>query len=230
MNEQIFTQRPLFPAELDMAHPLTKGLIGCWVMNDIGSLAYDSSPYHNHGRATGSIGKFEGRNFDGVSQFLDCGNKDILLLKKGAATFTIWLVTTDASAQIDIIAKAGETNWYLFRLVNGLTYAQLYDGTFQIREYSTHTVNDGKLHCISTTLDGATPIAHAYIDNIPEPATGLYETVTSVAPTDSLKIAKGDTSGGFLSAKILLTALHNRAISDKERTLFYLKPYDMFIR
>ena len=70
-NSQVLTYRPLPGARLDMAHPLTQGLVGCWLLNEnAGIRAMDLSPYGNHGTLTGFDSpprrSFNGLAFDGV--------------------------------------------------------------------------------------------------------------------------------------------------------------------
>ena len=79
MNEQILWDRSQFPAQLNMAHPLTRGLVGCWLLNDTGGLrAWDSSPYANHGLLTGFADPvkrpFNGLQFDGTDDYVSVPN------------------------------------------------------------------------------------------------------------------------------------------------------------
>jgi len=64
-NGQFLYNRPTFPAQLDMAHPLTKGLVGCWLFNEDAPKSmrvWDSSPYRNHGVVTGTTGRWQKRD------------------------------------------------------------------------------------------------------------------------------------------------------------------------
>jgi hypothetical protein len=51
---KMLVDKPLFGAQLNLAHPLVKGLVGCWIFNDMSGIQLtDYSPYKNHGILTG---------------------------------------------------------------------------------------------------------------------------------------------------------------------------------
>ena len=68
-------QKPLLGTSLDWNHPLSEGLIGCWVMNEgAGNKIYDLSGSGIHGVITGGIWVGQGINFNGSSDFISAGN------------------------------------------------------------------------------------------------------------------------------------------------------------
>ena len=68
---QLLYNRPTFPAQLNMAHPLARGLVGCWLLNEEGGLrAFDSSPYGNHRLVTGALSHYDGKTFNGVADVI----------------------------------------------------------------------------------------------------------------------------------------------------------------
>ena len=66
---------------MDSNHPLSVGCVGLWLLNEAGGLsAYDLSGNNNHGTLTNqptwTSGRFgQALSFDGVNDYVDCGNK-----------------------------------------------------------------------------------------------------------------------------------------------------------
>lgn len=69
-----FFNKPLPGAQLDCAHPLARGLVGCWLMNEGGWRCHDLSPYKNHGALVGFGSPPRrsslGLQFDGVDDYV----------------------------------------------------------------------------------------------------------------------------------------------------------------
>ena len=95
-NAQVLTYRPLPGARLDMAHPLTKGLVGCWLLNEGGYRAMDLSPYGNHGTLVGFASPvrrpFNGLTFDGAATYVNLGSNS-RIRNFTAMSCIIWLKT-----------------------------------------------------------------------------------------------------------------------------------------
>ena len=75
-----WTQKPPLGTQLDYSHPLTKGLVGCWLMNEgSGNRIHDISGNGNNGTLiNGPVWK-PGRDgasisFDGNNDYVNCGN------------------------------------------------------------------------------------------------------------------------------------------------------------
>mgnify|MGYP001565342616 CR=1 FL=1 len=142
-NSQILYNRPTFPAQLDMSHPLTRGLVGCWILNEEGGMrAFDSSPYGNHGTLTGFTNPVR-RPFNGL--LLDGVNDGISFTTPGrlnnplSVAISVWVKKTDAVGTerlIDFDAygiefEAGDVS--LFRAGGaGATYTSYPTGTWMM--------------------------------------------------------------------------------------------------
>lgn len=107
-GEQLWPDRPLPGARLNMSHPLTKGLVGCWLLNEQGIRAMDLSPYANHGLLT-NFGPpirraFNGLLFDGSNDYITCGTGASLRITD-AITLEIWVNILSLTATRSLIVK-----------------------------------------------------------------------------------------------------------------------------
>lgn len=74
-------------------------LVGYWKLDDSGYIATDSSPHGNDGTvygATWAIGKINGAlSFDGIDNYVDCGNDDILDFSTEDFSISVWIKIRD---------------------------------------------------------------------------------------------------------------------------------------
>ena len=95
-GEQVLYNRPLPGARLNMSHPLAKGLVGCWLLNENGGIrAMDLSPYGNHGLLVGfpspTPRPFNGLPFAGANNVINCGKASVLNALTGNCAFEAWI-------------------------------------------------------------------------------------------------------------------------------------------
>ena len=96
-------QKPPLGVQINRAHPLARGLIGCWLFNEGGGdKVYDLSGYCNHGTlngfafpATTTSGWNPGRDgigltFDGTNDYVDCADGDFPI-GTASRTVEIWI-------------------------------------------------------------------------------------------------------------------------------------------
>ena len=155
-NSQFFVGRPTFPAQLDMSHPLTRGLVRCWVLNeDAGMRAWDSSPYMGYGTvAGGARGSWQGRYLDAVDDDIACGTSATLDLTT-AFTILAWVKSPNGTTGLRTIfskLNAGVTVGY------ALAMGQVADGELQFLNTlawvrSNYLINDGNWHLVGVTYD-----------------------------------------------------------------------------
>ena len=95
-GEQVLYNRPLPGARLNMGHPISKDIAGCWLFNEqMGLRAMDLSPYGNHGVLNGFPAggqrSFNGLNFDGVNDYVETTSRDNLNITTGDYTIEAWV-------------------------------------------------------------------------------------------------------------------------------------------
>jgi hypothetical protein len=242
--------KPLAGTQINPLHPLSNGLVGCWLFNEgAGSLANDISGYKNHGRLTNMSqnaqdsgwggSKFGGGlGLDGVDDYIDCGstgnvNSDNFTL---CARIYINSFYTSGTGDTPIIFYKGEYN------VNGY-YMQL--------DYSANP-NDGGFKIHTNQLD-ATQVTYSdtgiltpghWVDLVAV-KTGthivLFKDGFDVTNTHGIHINPAESSDNFqiskyadstiayfLDGSIDNVRIYNRALSAEEIAWLYREPYTMF--
>jgi hypothetical protein len=102
-------QKPLLGVPVNWSHPLARGLVGCWLMNEGGgNKIYNLSGNRNAGTFVGDTqwapGKFGScLSFDGTGDYVTT-NKDII----GTESFTIsaWIYLKSSAATMGIVESA----------------------------------------------------------------------------------------------------------------------------
>jgi len=235
MNEQFLTYRPLPGARLNMAHPLTKGLVGMWLLNEGGYRAMDLSPYGNHGVLTNFASParrpFNGLPFDGTDDHINCGNKSILNIPTGGITLEVFLKLTVALGTFQSFLSKGT-------IASGLGYAIQKVTTNVVRFLHTDAGAGTVLDTVATlaryvdyhivvTMDVAN-LAKIYID-ASELASGVLN--ARVSNTQDLIIGARDAGvtqnwGGTIG---LVRIWKDNALSKDNVKWLHAEPYCMFL-
>lgn len=144
----VWLQKPPLGVQLNHAHRLTKGLVGCWLFNEGGGdKAYDLSGYNNQGTLknmafppTATSGWNPGKdgvrlNFDGNSDYVDCGNDPSLDIA-GAFTISFWakfdVVPSNAAPQMILSRFVDLDNRYMLSFYAGMRFFSKNRGTASI--------------------------------------------------------------------------------------------------
>jgi hypothetical protein len=179
----------------------------------------DYSGNSNHGINYGanwsndSIGK--SLMFNGIDNYLQILSSNSLGLSNAIGSVSCQIKTTVSGVQRDILVK-GTTTWWLLRLrTDGVVRVQLYDGATQLKRDSTKIVNDGKWHLVTSTFRNGES-CYLYIDGKRSDGNATINTINSIANTDSVLIANGVLSGGYLSANIKNVRIYNRDLNSME--------------
>ena len=102
-----WTFKPPLGAKVNFSHPLAKGLVGLWLMNEGGgNKVYDLSGNENHGTltnmdpATDWVGGKDGPaiDFDGSDDYVDMGDVDTLE-GLNAMSVCLWVNTNKTNTQ-----------------------------------------------------------------------------------------------------------------------------------
>ena len=234
--------KPVLGTQLNLGHPLARGLVGCWLMNEGGgNLVADLSGNGNAGTSVDSGVTWQASrhgtalHFDGSASYVNCGT-DVGI--DGAREITI--VTRymlDATGSYDVIAGK-----YLDSTNNISINANTVSGTalsFTVADGSTNygwtfagAVTTGKLYQISCVFNGYgngnTERAKIYIDdvNLSLNYTGI---IPSAAPSlTSTNFNIGNTSDTFcFNGLMYYMYVFNRALTPNDIQSLYMDPYQM---
>ena len=250
------TLKPPRGAQLDKSHPLSRGLVGCWLFNErTGNKAFDLSGNANRGTLTNMASpptavsgwcpsKFGGGlAFDGSDDYVDCGNDASLNFERtDKFTISAWIKTSQDAYQSIYTKMEGSTPY------RGVIFA-VYSGAFEtngklvfvIRNnnvgnnhlwgHSTNTVIDGNQHFVQLSYDGSSSISGVklYIDGYEEILTSTQDNLSDTIQTAiNANIGARNASTFFFNGTIDQARIYNRALSATEIKQIYLNPYGIF--
>jgi hypothetical protein len=241
-GEQLFVNRPLPGAQLDTSHPLAKGLVGCWLLNEQGSRAYDLSSYKNHGILNGftsplySLGQRDNYRveFNSSSTYIDCGNTTSLNINSSLSLLG-WFKTNDLTILQGLWGKGTlqGSNLGLGYCVSYDTGKRIsfdrYDGSLRQTLYSaTNSIlSINKYYCIVCTWDGTTTTnsVRIYINGLLSNQT--TSTINNIINSStSFKIGRNPVSAlQFLNGSVNNVFIWNRALSNQDIKNLYISPY-----
>lgn len=234
MNEQILTNRPLFPAQLDMSHPLTKGLVGCWVMNEEGgSRVWDSSPYKNHGLVTGAKGRWQGRQFNGSTNIVNCGDNPVLDITT-ALTLEAWVKQTTApgAGHYFIAGRDGNTSrnfWMYSASTTGKPSVVIVIGGAlkDVGGGDSTALTVGVWSHIVGTYDGTT--IYFFKNGVRVGTLAQAGAIDNDDVSFTMGLRAVTLDRGFPGV-IGLVRAWNRAVGAQDIQNLYTNPYDMFLK
>jgi hypothetical protein len=214
-------------------HPLMRGLVGWWLLNEGGGLkAYDLSGKGNHGTLTGGPTWAGGRNgaalsLDGSDDYVDTA--DYSFSASQPFTFAGWINPSNVSGNKVILSKP--SLWeYSFRLTNNNLEFIYWDtsGIGIIFVSAAAVVSAGVWQHIAVTFDGSR--ADLYVNNV------LVASDTSISGTlqnrsNNMRIGHGYYGSGssyYFQGKIDDFRIYDRALSPAELLELTQNPYAMF--
>lgn len=142
--------------QLNRSHPLVRGLVGCWLMDELGNGFLFDACNGNHGAiwygdpvfGDGCFGSAV--HFDGVTDTINCGTSDILDLTS-AITILVWLKLAANTGRQNIVDRGyynapDDQGGYSLQYRGDLTPKRFYfvtrnDGTI-VAQYDYDTTNE----------------------------------------------------------------------------------------
>ena len=201
-----------------------RSLVGYWSFDSYNSThIYDNSTYTNDGEIHGSRtveGKFgKGMEFDGVNDYVDCGNDESLNITD-AITIEAWVKTSDITQNEYFISKddGGVSRAYSLKTESGKVRFLLWNSTgtlVSIYSNANNISNNSWFH-IAVVRDTASTMS-MYINNVLQTDTNTISDIKSVA-TD-FYIGKMDTY--HFNGSIDSVRIYNRALSAEEINASY---------
>lgn len=214
---------------------VSNGMVGGWSLDDTsGNTTIDCSGNSNTGTCynntggvcnwtTGKVGY--GIEFDGVDDYINCGNDSSLVFGDGDFSLEVWIKTTGTGYNSQYILQMGSTNagddseWGYATYKDGRVNIWLYDfdGDY-VDLYSTITVNDGNWHHLVAIRNSNTKILKIYVDGV-EDTNETYITCNLSKIGNNLAIGKdnsGTASINIFNDTIDEVHIYNRSLSTDE--------------
>ena len=209
---------------------LQKGLVGHWTMSQDslkGSLLADKTPYENDGTIYGATFTTDRKghankamSFDGVDDYIDCGNKDsldITSINYDGVTLAAWINISSYDSYAGIVGKRQASTYSGYQLmpVFNVTDTIRFD-VFGKQVSASFTLN--KWVFVVGTYDNN--IMKLYIDGEEQPQT-REESNLLVHSSSNVYIGKLPYGNFLINGSIADVRIYNRALSEEEITLLY---------
>lgn len=239
----LLNSKPLPGTPINKLHPLARGLVGYWLLNDGGMLAWDSSGYGNHGILTNMHpptdyvgGKFgKALDFDGVDDYADVPNSPEL--NNQYVTFLVWVqcgITDYTGGDAHIVNK------YNTNPATVILYIDDDDDTFKfgvrldgaegsVQSVAANVAVDLNWHQVAGTYDGDN--IKLYIDGVLQTDINSSSGTIDIDNPNILGIAHRPVTGGFyFNGLIDNISIYNRALSAQEIKQLFIEPFAEFKR
>jgi len=228
------SQKPPLGAGIDWDHPLSAGLVRCWVLNEgAGMLTRDLAGGSGNrltvftAAASGWKPRTAGTAlaFDGANDYVDCGSSMPSLQD---STVFAQIQTTTIAATAVVIGRGLTSGDHTHALVissGKATYQSASGIMFQPADGVTGiiSVNDGKVHTIAGTFDGTLLAVHVdgYLDASKNKTTYPTKNITNTVLGNL--IGYSVYFSGFISA----VYAYDRALPQDQLRWLHAEPYAM---
>jgi hypothetical protein len=197
---------------------VTSGLVGHWRFDEGGgTTTADVSGNGNDGTLAGgptwSSGLFAGAlRFDGMDDFVDCGN-DASLNITGKITVALWTKSEDLPVRFDALLLKSNARW-----TEG--FGLFYNGSNQVRFFVSHwsvnmasaPINPTQWNHIAGVYEGSA--VKIYVNGVE--GTSISYTGAIISTTANLEIGRGASDAYNLNGLIDEARIYNRALSAEE--------------
>jgi hypothetical protein len=222
--------KPILGRQIDWSHPLSKGIVAFWLMNEgAGNQVYDLSGNGIDGTFSGSglvwePGKF-GPSINGdAADYIDCGSPVIL---KGWTQCSVvsWIYIPGNSVTANDYAfdwwgGGLDIGYFGSNTSEDVTFVLKDDGqTSYVSRYIDAFVNNPGWHQMVGTLDGTT--LRTYVDTIIGGVTAVWSGMIETTPTPNMMLCDAVDN-------IDHVYIYNRALSVSEIQQLYREPFSMF--
>ncbi|MDD3461918.1 MAG: LamG domain-containing protein [Mesotoga sp.] len=233
-GEQLFINRPLPGAQINHSHPLAKGLVGCWLMNEqAGIRCIDSSLYNNHGTMVGfgvpaNSRSSQGVKFDGTNDYINLGNTTSLNIT-GPMTIEAWINTNDIVGTHEIVVKeisSADTQYSLRTTDDDLEFV-IHDGSQKIAKYA-NIIQIGMWYHVIGMLNKSN--LSVYVNGVIGSILGTIGTQTTNTEKVGIGARRPTTPSLFFNGNINKVSIYNRVLNKDEVKELYINPYAIFQR
>jgi len=236
---KIYPNKPPLGSQINWGHPLSKGIVGCWLMNEGGGLKTKDLIKNNNGALTGATwsSSLRGNSINcDTAQYVDFGNPSIFSgLTQLSVTFTFQI---NALANNRILSKWGGSNTKQCLLVALTDTDEIFwvvgSGEGQYQQWKTSTANlvVGKPYTITCTYL-APLIRSVYINGVSYALTSVVNNNVNSLPIGTTNLQYGketDETAAGVNSKVINLMFHNRVLSPSEIQSLYVSPYQFISR
>ena len=211
-------QKPFRGMQLNKCHPLSKGLVACYLFNEMtGETVFDLSGNNNNGTLENGVAWGSGGlDFDGVDDYVDTTSLNIAVGE--TITLEFW-------GKPHHLRTGGDIG-----LMVGSAYGFGVDATFD----STFIMKAGVGNYYGTTDAVLDDIRYHFIAVVSSTSTTVYlngrNHITHAVGHSggTVLIGKRDTNVQYFNGSIDSVRIYNRALSAEEIAWLYREPYAMF--
>jgi len=221
--------------KLNSKHPLSRGLVGCWIFNEkTGDTVFDVSGHGNVGVINGADWVPDGLNFVRASiDYINIGSPPELIINGEMSISGMFSANSDyINTQVLVGCSIATTGNTAYALTFGFTNNKLefWNSASGPDITSTKSISDNNLYHYVITRKGSTSnwSFKIYIDGVLDNSDSATRNPTGVS-TSSVSIGKYGAYNG-LSANVLMqnVMIHDRVLSPSEVAQLHRKPYAMF--
>lgn len=227
-------QKPMHGLQVNGAHSLSKGLVGCWLFNEGAGWKYnDSSGNGNHGTQTAAFFSWVGGKLGSAIRSPGSQNSRIVVPNTpelrgfSQVSVSVWVkVSVNTSGGIIGDWNADSCGWLLYYSASGTKIGFAIKNVAEDGVYSfTGAVSLNTWYHVVGTYDGVN--VRIYLDSVlisTQPQTGLVN--TALGPANDIWI--GGYGSNELAGDIDNIMVYNRTLSALEVALDFREPFCMF--
>ena len=228
--------KPSVGAQLKLDHPLSNGLVGCWLLNEnSGNKAHDSSGQGNVGTltnmdpATDWVGSPDGGalDFDGSDDVVIIPHKDILNL---SVPFSIVFGIRYTSMDNLVFFEKNGNEGFSVQIYVGIIHINV--GGDRIDHDTTQSAslwNNGVFHQVVLVVpEVVTHATKLYVDG-KDDTSPTYHNASTPTYGSNTPVYIGSRNGSYvIPGSSNFISIYNRALSAQEIAWLYAFPYAMF--
>ena len=234
-------QKPILGTQLDWSNPLNDGCVmHLGLLEGHGDKVQDLSMKRNHGTLNGfafpptvASGWNPGQtgvglNFDGSSDYIDCGN-DASLDITDEITVSVLVKTKGSSSRVTPGVISKRTDGFGLIWMNqaeDTVYARIYQSDGTSINTDAFLISQNVFHNIVLKADNSDNKVRIYLDSIEQGTAKAYDGTIKTGTSDLLV---GKQSVDYFNGSISDVRIHNRALSAKEVLDYYINPYSVYL-
>ncbi len=229
LRKRYFNTKPPLGAQLDTSHPLSQGLVGCWLMNEGGGkIATNLGQYPGSGTYVNNP-QFIGQGVKFVaasSQYVDLGSK--YSFGNNDFTFIQWF-NPQSSVNSFSLSSRSPAPGYGYEILCGsggvtTNYQIRYAGVSGVTGVGFTITNTNNIQQIAATFKKSPFLLNIYVAGKLVAKSSTTDP-GSIVNTQNLRIASRGTT--YFSGIIYLTLVYNRVLSPSEIQSLDVAQYQM---